>query len=114
MVGAMSALPKPRPMPMPMPMTTIARRALVVDDHPVVADALSMAISSMRVFDHVDMAASLAEARKLLEENAEYALAILDLHLGDADGRVTLMGLRESYPDVPILVFTGDSSLENI
>jgi DNA-binding NarL/FixJ family response regulator len=90
------------------------RRAIVVDDHPIVADALVLAVSSMRVFDRVDCAATLADAMRLLEADPSCDLVLLDLHLEDAQGRDTLVGLRERFPDVPILVFTGSSSLENI
>jgi DNA-binding NarL/FixJ family response regulator len=90
------------------------RRAIVVDDHPIVADALALAISSMRVFDRVECAGTLTQAIQLLESDPACDLAILDLHLEDTNGRETLTGLRERFPDVPVLVFTGSSSLENI
>jgi DNA-binding NarL/FixJ family response regulator len=95
-------------------MTTRPSRALVVDDHPIVADAMATAISAMRIFESVDSAGSLADARRSLEDNPNCNLAVLDLHLRDANGRETLMGLRESFPDVPVLIFSGDESLESI
>jgi DNA-binding NarL/FixJ family response regulator len=89
-------------------------RALVVDDHPIVADAMATAINAMRVFDRVDSAGSLAEACRLLEADPLCNLAVLDLHLTDAEGRETLLGLREKFPDVPVLIFSGDDSIESI
>jgi len=91
-----------------------APRALVVDDHPIVADAMATAINAMRVFERVESASSLGEACRLLEANPICNLAVLDLHLGDAEGRETLLGLRERFPDVPVLIFSGDDSLESI
>jgi len=91
-----------------------APRALVVDDHPIVADAMATAINAMRVFDRVECANSLAEACRLLESDPVCNLAVLDLHLSDAEGRETLLGLREKFPDVPVLIFSGDDSLESI
>jgi DNA-binding NarL/FixJ family response regulator len=96
------------------PMIQRPLRALVVDDHPIVADAMATAISAMRVFERVDSAGSLGEARRLLEQNPVCQLAVLDLHLSDTEGRETLLGLRESFPDVPVLIFSGDDSLESI
>ena len=96
------------------PMNQRAPRALVVDDHPIVADAMATAINAMRVFERVDSAGSLAEARRLLEADPACNLAVFDLHLGDAEGREVLIGLRESFPDVPVLIFSGDDSLESI
>ena len=91
-----------------------APRALVVDDHPIGADAMATAINAMRVFDRVDSAGSLAEACRLLDADPVCNLAVLDLHLADAEGRETLLGLRERFPDVPVLIFSGDDSLESI
>jgi DNA-binding NarL/FixJ family response regulator len=91
-----------------------ACRALVVDDHPIVADALTTAISAMRVFDRVDSASSLQEACRTLEQDPVCNLVVLDLHLSDVEGRETLTGLRERFPDVPVLVFSGDDSLASI
>ena len=96
------------------PMITSVPRALVVDDHPIVADAMATAITGMRIFDRVDSANSLPEACTMLEENPVCNLAVVDLHLRDMEGRATLTGLRERFPEVPVLVFSGDESLESI
>ena len=95
-------------------MTQRTTRALVVDDHPIVVDALVTALNGMRVFDRVDWANSLPEACRLLEREGDFSLAILDLHLGEAAARETLLGFRERFPDVPVMVFTGDDSVESI
>jgi DNA-binding NarL/FixJ family response regulator len=98
----------------PPQMKPRAARALVVDDHPIVADAMAMALNAMGVFDRIDSANSLGDARRLLEADPVCNLAVLDLHLSDTEGRETLQGLRESFPDVPVLIFSGDDSLESI
>src|SRR5712671_4561793 len=89
-------------------------RALVVDDHPIVADALSTAIGAMRVFDRIDSANSLEQACALLDADPVCNLAVLDLHLSDVEGRESLTRMRERFPDVPVLIFSGDDSLESI
>ncbi|MEO7741566.1 MAG: response regulator transcription factor [Usitatibacter sp.] len=95
-------------------MITSAPRALVVDDHPIVADAMATAISAMRIFERVDCANSLPEACGMLEANPVCNLAVVDLHLREVEGRTTLTGLRERFPEVPVLVFSGDEALESI
>jgi DNA-binding NarL/FixJ family response regulator len=97
-----------------LPTTHPALRALVVDDHPIVADAMTTAIGALRIFARVDSAGSLQDAIHQLEQDPACDLAVLDLHLGDAQGRETLAGLRERFPDVPVLIFSGDDSLESI
>ena len=89
-------------------------RALVVDDHEIVAEALKTGVPALRAFSRIDTANSLADAAHVLELDGACDLAILDLHLTDAQGRETLERFRERFPDVPVLVFSGDSSLEQI
>ena len=66
------------------------------------------------MFEKVESANSLEEAFQLLEANPECSLVVLDLHLGATAGRDTVIGMRERFPDVPVLVFSADSSMENI
>ena len=99
-------------------------RALVVDDHPIVMQAIGTTISRMKaiegadsgapLFEIIDTAASLAEAVRALERDAACDIVILDLHLGDSQGRESLVRMRERFPEVPVLVFSGDDSVENI
>ena len=101
-----------------------ALRALVVDDHPIVMQAVGTAISRMKsvegidsagaLFGRVDSAGSLADAIRALEEDPHCDIVVLDLHLGDTRGRESLTGLRERFPDVPVLVFSGDGAIDNI
>ena len=96
------------------PATQRLGRALVVDDHPLMVSAVSAAVSAMRLFERVDVATSFAEALSSLEADPACALAILDLHLGESVARDNLSQMRERHADVPVLVFSGDESLENI
>jgi DNA-binding NarL/FixJ family response regulator len=95
-------------------MVTSAPRALVVDEHPMVADAMATAIAAVHIFERVDCAHSLAQGWKMLEENPVCNLAVVDLPLREAHGRAGLNGLRERFPDVPVLIFSGDEDLECI
>jgi DNA-binding NarL/FixJ family response regulator len=89
-------------------------RALVVDDHPIITDALSAALLSLHVFDGVDKEASLAAASLRLKDGGSYDLVMLDLHLTDANGMQAMQSLREAYPDVPVIIFSADDSSATI
>lgn len=78
------------------------------------ATAISTALSARRVFKEIETAESLLEAIRSLETNPACDLAVLDMHLSDSDGRASLMRMRESYPDIPVLVYSADESLEHI
>lgn len=89
-------------------------RALLIDDHPLVMDALASALTATRMFASTEKAGSLGEALGLLALDADYALVIADLHMEDAQGIETVVTLRESFPDLPLVVYSGDDSLDTI
>jgi DNA-binding NarL/FixJ family response regulator len=91
-----------------------ASRALVVDDHPIITDALSSALLSLRVFDVIDKEASLAEASARLGDATSYDLMLLDLHLADTHGLAALQSVRESFPGLPVIIFSADDSSATI
>ncbi len=89
---------------------TTGRRALIVDDHPIITDALSTALVVMRVFDVVEKEHSLASAASRLQGARPYDLVMLDLHLGDARGLEAMQQVRERCPEMPVVIFSGDDS----
>jgi DNA-binding NarL/FixJ family response regulator len=89
-------------------------RALVVDDHPIITDALSSALISLQVFDGIDKESSLAAAALRLKDAGRYDLVMLDLHLTDSNGLDALHSLREAFPGVPVIIFSGDDSSATI
>ena len=96
----------------PTPMTAI--RALVVDDHPLMASAVATVLRATRLFQEIDVAASLAAAIDVVARDNGCALIVLDMHLADSDGRQSLLQMREGHPELPILVYSADDSLDSI
>ncbi len=70
-------------------------RALIVDDHPIIRDALVTSLVSLGVFDMVETAASFQELLKKLERDDDYQLLILDLSLTDVTGAEGMLYIRE-------------------
>ena len=89
-------------------------RALIVDDHPIITDALSAALLSLHIFDGVDKESSLAAASLRLKDAGSYDLVMLDLHLTDANGIEAMESLREGFPGVPVIIFSADDSSATI
>jgi len=89
-------------------------KALLVDDHPLVLGALTTALKSLQTFDTIDQEQSLTQAMNRLEETSDYDLILLDLHMSDANGANAVIRLRETYPDMPVVIFSGDESPETI
>lgn len=89
-------------------------KALLVDDHPLVLNALTTALTSLGAFDGIDQERSLGAALERLARGSRYDLILLDLHLGDAGGAEAVVRLREEHPDMPVVIFSGDESIPTI
>jgi DNA-binding NarL/FixJ family response regulator len=79
-------------------------RALIVDDHPLFCDALSMTLKVVAGLQVVETAGSLEEATQRLDRGPTPDLVVLDLNLPDVDGLDGLVRLRLVVPEVPVLV----------
>ncbi|HMM84253.1 response regulator transcription factor [Azohydromonas sp.] len=79
-------------------------KVLLVDDHPLILAALHTVIRGLGDDVTVVSAASAAEARRALRDDAGFDLVLLDLSLGDADGFDVLAEMRQTYPALPVVV----------
>ena len=85
-------------------------RVLVVDDEDDIRELLDMTLSRMGLV--ADCAANVAEARRLLVENA-YQLCLTDMRLPDGDGLELVRFIGEQCHDLPVAVITAHGSMEN-
>lgn len=81
-------------------------QVLVVDDHPLIVDAVRFALESIRPEAVVIEADRLSEACRIVA-SARIDLALLDLKLPDSQGVESIHRLRDVAPDLPIAVFSG-------
>ncbi|WP_018633504.1 response regulator [Neomegalonema perideroedes] len=92
----------------------IARRAriasvrdlLIVDDHPLICDALAFTLK--RAFDlkRVRAVSSLAAAKESVAQDGPPDAVALDLNLPDAEGLEGVMSLRRLAEDAPLTVIS--------
>lgn len=89
-------------------------KALLIDDHALFRDALSLLIEQH--FDGFTLlhAASLNEAVSTLSLHRDTTLAMLDLGLPDSDGLDSLVRLRDAAPWVTVVVLSADHRRETI
>src|SRR5258708_23155898 len=83
---------------------SIPRAFLIADDHPMVRDALSTALSHAFPGAAVALAGSLAEVQASLERQPETDALLLDLDMPGMEGLTGLALLRSHWPTVPIIV----------
>lgn len=82
----------------------VLQRALVVDDHPLFCDALSMTLKAVAGIATVETADRLGSAIARLERGAVPDVVILDLNLPDVDGLDGLIQLKAVAGSVPVIV----------
>ncbi len=79
-------------------------RILIADDHPLMRSALRQAVSQAFAGVEIGEAARYEQLRRLLIDEAEPDLVLLDLHMPGTSGFIGLMMLRSEYPALPVIV----------
>jgi DNA-binding NarL/FixJ family response regulator len=89
-------------------------KILVVDDHPLILEALHHVLRQLDREVEVHDARSAAEGRKLIAAHPDTGLLLLDLTLPDVDGLTLLDELRHSFPAIPVVVLSGSDRREDV
>ncbi len=87
----------------------MANSFLIVEDHPLYADALRRTLCGAFVDPLVKHAGSLGEAKAAIRSEEPFELALLDLWLPDTRGVDGLIELRKSFPHLPVAVVSAFS-----
>jgi DNA-binding NarL/FixJ family response regulator len=82
----------------------LMQSALIVDDHPLFCDALSMTLKAVAGISRIDTADRLETAIARLERGPLPDVVVLDLNLPDVDGLDGLIRLKSVVGDVPVMV----------
>lgn len=92
----------------PRPNAENVRDVLIVDDHPLMCDALALTLRISFGLKNVRTARSLAEAVDRIRVEGIPDAVILDLNLPDARGAEGIVTLRRQLPGVPITMISSD------
>src|SRR5690606_12396917 len=87
----------------------VTKQFLLVDDHPILRDAISQTLADLLPASRTDLATSLQESRNRFATGRRYDYVLLDLQLPDSAGHESLVQMRALAPDTPIIVVTGDA-----
>lgn len=81
-------------------------KILVVDDHPLIREALRLVLKGLDAAMHLLEAANRDSALAIASEHPDLSLILLDLTLPGANEFDLLRELREQYPAVPVVVLS--------
>jgi DNA-binding NarL/FixJ family response regulator len=81
-------------------------KILVVDDHVLIREASHAVFKELNPDAEILEAADCREALRLLHENADVGMILLDLALPDRDGLDVLSELRAGWPHIPVVVLS--------
>lgn len=87
---------------------------LIIDDHPLMCDALSLTLKMAFGLRHVRTEKTLAAAVEALRSGRRPDAVLLDLNLPDVRGVEGVVTLRRILPDTPITVISADLDGEMI
>lgn len=83
-------------------------RFLIVDDHPLVREALASVLMQLRPGSDIQQAGTSKDALSILRSGASFDLVLLDLRLPDGSGLVLLASIGEVSIGTAVVVLSGD------
>jgi DNA-binding NarL/FixJ family response regulator len=89
-------------------------KALIVDDHALLRDALSRILAGLAPGAEVHEAAEPKQAFGLIERDPDLDLVLLDLALPGMHGLAVLKSLREKHPAIAVVVVSASVDRETV
>lgn len=86
--------------------------ALVVDDHPLVASGIANFLNTHCRFKHVHVATNEDHCYRHILEHGAPGLIVIDFWLSDGTALKLLKEIKQLYPNVRLLVVSGDENNE--
>ncbi|HET8876408.1 MAG TPA: response regulator transcription factor, partial [Casimicrobiaceae bacterium] len=81
-------------------------KALIVDDHPLIRDAVANVLRSLDPAVDISVAGDCDSGFEIAARGAELDLLLLDLNLPGLSGIPALKRWRSQYPSVPVVVLS--------
>lgn len=85
-----------------------AETVIVADDHPLFRTAIKEALQASQGETNFLEANSFESLQKLVEENPDVDLVLLDLHMPGVSGFAGLVYLCKRYPSVPVVIISAN------
>lgn len=89
-------------------------KILVVDDHPLILEALRHLLKQLETVVEILDAPNAEAGRQLAAAHADLDLLLLDLTLPGVNGLDFLLELRQEYPAIPVVVLSASERPEDV
>ena len=89
-------------------------RFLIADDHALVRGGLAMMIDMASPGSEIIQANSLDQVQHSLAEDDQVDLLLLDLMMPGMEGTLGIKSIRESWPDIPIIIVSVNEDIQSI
>jgi len=89
-------------------------RAVLIDDHELIRDAVRRLLQEELEFDEVFEAPDLDAGIELLSETGDVDLIIVDLNMPGSSGPESLVALVEAFSSASIIVMSGSEAKEDV
>jgi DNA-binding NarL/FixJ family response regulator len=89
-------------------------KMLIVDDHPIFRQAISGIICDRFAGSVCLEADSLEASHRLIKDNMDFDLVLLDLNMPCTAGLNGLLELRNEYPTIPVVIVSAESEKQQI
>jgi DNA-binding NarL/FixJ family response regulator len=89
-------------------------KILVVDDHPLIREAMRSVLQQLDAKNEVLEAGDCEEALAIADRESELALVLLDIRLPGISGLDGLEVLRERHPSVPVVVLSASEDRNEV
>lgn len=87
---------------------------LVIDDHELFRGGIKLLLEKLDEIQKVHTAESGTEALALVESSIDLDIILLDYNLPDISGMQTLKKLKESVPEIPVVILSSEESPSRI
>jgi DNA-binding NarL/FixJ family response regulator len=89
-------------------------KILIVDDHPMIREAMHAALKQLERETTILEASSSCQAMRAVEEHPDLNLILLDINLPDRDGFAVLRDLRDRYATIAIIVISASDDQDKV
>ncbi len=89
-------------------------KIIIADDHRILLDSLKSLVADTEDIDVVEVANNGGYAYKLVEENPDIDIAVVDISMPNMDGIEVTRKIKETHPQVKVLVLTGHTEVDKM